>query len=40
MVFGTIIHSSMVFFMERWSFSLQDPILFLVFFGFSEACLS
>ena len=28
-----------VFFMERWPFSLQDPIL-LVFFGFSEACLS
>ena len=25
-------YSSAVFFMERWSFSLQDPI-FLVFFG-------
>ena len=32
-------YSSVVFFVERWSFSLQDPI-FLVFFGFSEACSS
>ena len=32
-------YSREVFFVERWSFSLQDPI-FLVFFGFSEACLS
>ena len=32
-------YSREVFFMERWSFSLQDPI-FLVFFGFSEVCLS
>ena len=28
-----------VFFVEKWSFSLQNPI-FLVFFGFSEDCLS
>ena len=32
-------YSREVFFVERWSFSLQDPI-FMVFFGFSEACLS
>ena len=32
-------YSSAVFFVERWFLSLQDPI-FLVFFGFSEACLS
>ena len=32
MVFGTKIHSGVVFFIERWSFSLQDPN-FLVFFG-------
>ena len=28
-----------VFLVKKWSFSLQDPT-FLVFFGFSEACLS
>ena len=27
MVFGTKIHSGMGFFVERWSFSLQDPIV-------------
>ena len=32
-------NSSAVCFVERWFLSLQDPI-FLVFFGFSEACLS
>ena len=32
-------YSSAVFFVERWFFSLQDPI-FLVFFRFLEACLS
>ena len=32
-------YSSAVLFVERWSFSLQDPI-FLVFFGFLEACSS
>ena len=32
-------YSSAVCFIERWFLSLQDPI-FLVFFGFSEACLS
>ena len=31
MVFGTRIHLGVVFFVERWLFSLQDPI-FLVFF--------
>ena len=39
MVFGTKIHSNVVFFVERWPFSLQDPI-FLVFFGFLEVCSS
>ena len=38
-VLGAKIHSGVVFFMEMWFFSLQDPI-FLVFFGFLEACLS
>ena len=28
-----------VFFVDKWSFSLQDPI-FLVFFKFSKVCLS
>ena len=32
-------YSIAVLFVERWSFFLQDPI-FLVFFGFSEACSS
>ena len=32
-------YSNVVFFMERWSFSLQDPN-FSVFFGFSATCLS
>ena len=32
-------YSREVFFVERWSFSLQD-LIFLVFFGFSEVCLS
>ena len=34
-------HSMQVwcFFVEKWSFSMQDPI-FLVFFKFSEACSS
>ena len=32
-------YSKEVFFMERWSFYLQDPI-FLVFIGFSKAYLS
>ena len=31
-VYGTNIHLGVVFFVERWSFSLQDPI-FLVSFG-------
>ena len=35
----TKFYSNAVFFVERWFLSLQDPI-FLVFFGFSEACLS
>ena len=35
MVFGTKIHLGVVFFVEGWSFSLQDPF-FLVFFGFSK----
>ena len=32
-------YSNAVFFMERWSFSSQDPF-FLVFFGISKAYLS
>ena len=32
-------YSSVVFFVDRWSFSLQDPI-FLVFLGFLETCSS
>ena len=39
MVYREKIHSEVVFFEEKWSFFLQDPI-FLVFFGFSNACLS
>ena len=39
MVFGTKIHSGVVFFVEMWSFSLHDHN-FLVFFGFSDICLS
>ena len=37
MVSRAKIHSAVVFFVESWSYCLQDPI-FLVFFGFSEAC--
>ena len=39
MVSKAKIHSFVVIFVERWFFSLQDPI-FLVFFRFSEACSS
>ena len=37
--FWATIHSGVVLFVEKWSFSLQDPI-FMVFFEFSEACSS
>ena len=33
------LYTSAMFFVAKWSFSLQDPI-FLVFFGFSKAYLS
>ena len=33
MVFGTKIHLGVVFFVERWFFSLQD-LIFLVFLNF------
>ena len=39
MVSRAKIHLGVAFFVEMWSFCLQDPI-FLVFFRFSEACSS
>ena len=36
MVFGTKIHSGVEFFVERWSFSLQDPIFLEFFWIFSD----
>ena len=39
MVSRAKIHSGVLFFVERWSFSLQDHI-FLAFFELSETCLS
>ena len=36
MVFGTKIHSGVVFSVERWSFSLQDLFLFWYFLDFRD----
>ena len=41
MIFGTKIRLGVVFFVERWSVSLQDLFFFFfVFFESSKACLS